>query len=483
MAVEFVFFLTLLVTFIAALLGRKHAQKNNTSLSSEHLNKWLIGLSAGATANSGFIVTGAVGLGYSQGLQWIFLPLAWCLGDLVFWKYFPHKINAAGKAASANTMSELLADGLSKKGKMSTAARTASIFTTLLILLCLGGYTCAQWIAGQKFVGGAFTISAEMSLVLFACVVIAYTSIGGFRGSVYADATQAVIRLIGTLVALIAVVWVAYSNWPSFSSNISNAGDGHLSWLPGSGIISALFFILGYAFASLGFGLGQPQILSRYIAGSSPQETQAAKWIYIGFVQFTWLTMTLFGVLLRGIMPELDDPEVGLSVFFTTYFGAIITGIIVADVFATIAATSNSLLVTMSQALIHDLGIKKWSGRSRSVWSMLITVVMGLATMLAALYFSGESSVFSLALGSISLMGAGLAAPVMIKVIGWQRSGESLLCSILAGIISALAWRYFGLESMLNEAAIGIVFGLIANWLVVKATHLLAAKPVLNARD
>lgn len=60
--------------------------------------------------------------------------------------------------------------------------------------------------------------------------------------------------------------------------------------------------------------------------------------------------MTLFGVLLRGVMPGISDPEAGLSVFFTSNLGPIVTGI-VADIFATIAATSNSLLVAMVQAV------------------------------------------------------------------------------------------------------------------------------------
>ena len=87
--VEIIFFATLAITFFAAFLGRQHAKENEQGLSEQQLNKWMIGLSAGATANSGFIVTAAIGLGYTLGPQSLFLPLAWLLGDLVFWKFFP----------------------------------------------------------------------------------------------------------------------------------------------------------------------------------------------------------------------------------------------------------------------------------------------------------------------------------------------------------------------------------------------------------
>ena len=66
-----------------------------------------VGLSAGATANSGFVVTGAVGLGYTMGAQWLVLPLAWLLGDVVFWSIFPNRINEVGRTASASTLLRL----------------------------------------------------------------------------------------------------------------------------------------------------------------------------------------------------------------------------------------------------------------------------------------------------------------------------------------------------------------------------------------
>src|SRR5205085_3741281 len=81
-----IFIVTLLATFGFAYLGRRHSTAAAESvLSEQKLNRWLVGLSAGATANSGFVVTGAVGLGYAYGLQWLMLPLSWLLGDAIFW--------------------------------------------------------------------------------------------------------------------------------------------------------------------------------------------------------------------------------------------------------------------------------------------------------------------------------------------------------------------------------------------------------------
>src|SRR5436190_21326840 len=57
----FVFLATLAATFFAAFLARRHAGGTaDHGLAQRSLNRWLVGLSAGTTANSGFIVTGAV---------------------------------------------------------------------------------------------------------------------------------------------------------------------------------------------------------------------------------------------------------------------------------------------------------------------------------------------------------------------------------------------------------------------------------------
>lgn len=447
-----VFGLTLAATFLMAWLGRRHGGSDHGGLAEQKLNRWLIGLSAGAAANSGFIVTGAVGLGYVYGVQWILLPLAWLVGDIVFWSLFPQRLNGFGRRSQATTLSELLTHGLQGRG-----ATLLAVICGLTILLCLSGYVSAQWLAGQKFIAGAFPVSGLGALALFAVLIIAYTSIGGFRGSVYVDSLQAVIRIVGTALALIAVFWVAREDGAIVGQNLDAAGPGFLSLLPAGGWPAA-GFILGFGAAALGFGLGQPHIVSRYLAGASPAETRSAWWIYMGFVQFTWIAMTLFGVMLRGVMPDLQDPEAGLSLFFSHRMNAAATGIIVADVFATIAATSNALLVAMAQALSHDLVSRVLPGRRLSIaWgcALLGALTMGLSLLL-------HGSVMQLALVSVSMMAAGIAPAVMIKVMGWPHDARSLIVAVLSGLLAAVLWKLGGWGELVNEAAAGIAVGVLA---------------------
>ena len=457
-----VFALTLALTYGAALLARAQAKPGaEEDLAGRSLNRWLIGLSAGTTGNSGFIVTGAVGLGYAGGVHWLLLPLGWLVGDLVYWSVFPARLNRLARASGAVTVSELLAHGLSGR-----AAKLLSATVALVLIVFLGVYASAQWLAGEKFLSGVFQLSETTALVAFGLTIVAYSSLGGFRGSVYTDVVQAVIRLIGTGVALGAVIWFALRAPAAFARNIAAAGPDFLTLFADGAIVPALGFIAGFAGAAVGFGLGQPQIVSRYFAGASPEETQAARWIYIGFLQSTWIAMTVFGIVLRGVMPGVEDPETGLSVFFVANMGAVLTGIIFADVFATIASTANGILVAIAQTLRRDLlaGVFGVQREFSLVAMTVLTFFIGVATIAASFVLPGN--VFTLALEAVSKIGAGLAGPMMIKLFGWRHSASSLLAAILAGIGAAYAWTWLGYAGAFNEAGIGIACSLLMNWAV-----------------
>jgi Na+/proline symporter len=466
-----IFFAALVATFLTSWFGRQHARAlESQPLSGQKLNRWLVGLSAGATANSGFVVTGAVSLGYLYGFQWLLLPLGWLLGDVLFWNVFPSRLNRLGRLSRATTLSEIITFRLNDRG-----ARLLPRLCAIVVLVCLSGYTIAQWMAGQKFLSGAFDLHGAIASALFAGVIVTYTALGGFRGSIYTDTLQACIRIVGTLIAIVTISIFALHGGAHFSDNISRAGPNFLRPLGNLTAVGASAFVLGYAFAALGFGLGQPQLVTRYLAGSSPQETRSAWWIYIGFVQFTWIAMTVFGLLLRGVMPGIEDSESGFSLFFQQRMPAVVTGIIMADIFATLAATTNGLLIAMSQVVVRDLIPHSSRLLTQNFQIACVALGLGLATMGLSLVVRG--TVVSFALTSVSLMAAGLAPAVMIRVLGWRCTSRSLVFSVVTGFAAATLWKFVGPSSFINEAAAGITSGLAVNFLFATKIKVPMAAP------
>jgi sodium/proline symporter len=326
-------------------------------------------------------------------------------------------------------------------------------------------YTAAQWLAGEKFLSGVFEMTQTTALLGFGLVIVAYSAIGGFRGSVYVDTLQAVIRIFGTLLALWMVTASALAMDNQFLTNIDSAGPGFLNLFADRGIFAGTAFMLGFAGAAVGFGLGQPQIITRYMAGQSPEETKAARWIYIAFLQFTWIAMTVFGMILRGVQPDIADPETGLSLFFLTNVGAVATGIIFADVFATIAGTANGVLVAISQTIRRDL-LSPFSVTDVYSTKFVTFLTAGIGTVTIALSFIVPGNVYSIAIGAISMIGSALAGLVIIKVFNISHSAISLLSALITGFCAALIWNYIDLGSYFNETLVGIITSLFTNQIV-----------------
>ena len=102
--------------------------------------------------------------------------------------------------------------------------------------------------------------------------------------------------------------------------------------------------------------------------------------------------------------------------------------------------------------------------RARRVPFWWLSLGLGLTTMVATLALAEQTSVFTLAVTSISLMAAGLAPAVAIKVLRWRHTALSLTVAVGVGFCAALAWKIGCLSGAVNEAAIGISLGLLANY-------------------
>ena len=148
--------------------------------------------------NSGFIVTGAVGLGYNYGMQWMLLPLSWMLGDFVFWYFFPARVNEVGRESHATTLSELLTHGIRRIGMAMT------LLTALIIFACLGVTLRRNGSPGNNL-RGAFALPPFAALWLVCAANYSLFEYRRFSWLGLYRHVEAFIRIIGTIIALVAV--------------------------------------------------------------------------------------------------------------------------------------------------------------------------------------------------------------------------------------------------------------------------------------
>jgi len=449
MGLDLIVFLIALIPIPILVLMAKRASSADDEFGGRTYGRVMVGLSAAATGNSGFIMTGAVGLGYAYGAQWILLPLSWLVGDLVFWKFGPRKINSYCSRNNYVNVAQIVA------GNDKRLSPIIYAFTSLLLVVLLGAYISSQWIAGSKIISGFMEIDVTTSIIGIGVFVTGYCMIGKFRGSVYTDLYQGALMIFVTLVALYLAITFDTLDKVALPKGFESLA-GQLS------ATSLVAFILGYAVASIGFGFSQPQIVSRYIAAKNSEEAASAKWIYILFLQFTWIGMTYFGMLLKTKGFVVEDPEGALVPFFHLEGGDVLTGLAVAGIFAAIASTVDSIVVSITSLIKNRHNSIR---ASNAVMEVLAILAVGIFTVVVAINIQG--SVFAIALLAISMVGATLGGPVIIRLYSLKHTDISIFAALMGGGIAGYLWRSSEYAGLINEAIIGILISVIINYSVV----------------
>ncbi len=116
MTVVVISFIVCLLFFLGIGIASARQRKNTSDdylLASRSVSPWVVGLSAVATNNSGFMFVGLIGLTYSQGLSSLALMLGWVLGDYAAWVAgIPKLLRTRSEEGGCATIPAFLGHGL-----------------------------------------------------------------------------------------------------------------------------------------------------------------------------------------------------------------------------------------------------------------------------------------------------------------------------------------------------------------------------------
>ncbi|NET00683.1 MAG: hypothetical protein F6K61_08920 [Sphaerospermopsis sp. SIO1G1] len=433
-------------------------------LGNRSFGKVFIGLSAGATGNSGWIMTGVVGFSYLMGTYSLLMCLGFFLGEVTFWSLFPYQINQISQQQNSQTVPELI--GLSVKNTQGKLIITKIV--ALLTIVFIGAYLAAQFSAAAKTLNAFFGVQPEWGAIIAAIAILAYSVTGGIRASIWTDVVQAFVVMFVSYGMLIVAI-IAGGGVGEILRELYSIDPQLVNFSIDRGIWTLVTYVLGFIAAGLGFNLSQPQFLVRLMAGRSPQEVKQAKWIYIGYVYSTYLAMILFGIICRVLLPNLSDPEQALPLYAMKHFHPILVGIVLAGVFSVIASTADSLILVCSSAVAKDIAPSFYQKMSRKYgikYQQLITLLVGIVTVIASIFSS--ATVFALVLFAIGVLGGSIAPALLIILLKRRTHHIALGTMMLVGLATAITWQILGLNSILNETIPGIIMALLYHEILMK---------------
>lgn len=450
MLLSFVFFLLLFASVGISSAWKSRGTKQDYYIASGAVKPWLVGLSAVATNNSGYMFIGVIGYTYATGLASIWLMIGWITGDFLASLYVHRRLNRAttmsGEVSYPGVLSNLYGQEHILLQRLAGLISLAFLFT----------YAGAQLVAGSKALNVLLDLPFWAGAVVAAILIGAYCLAGGIRASIWTDAAQSIV-MIGAMSTLLFVA-VLHLGGPAAAVEEMGKIEGFLDWFPKElalpGLAGGLLFILGWLFAGMSV-IGQPHVMVRFMSLDDTKNMRRAKlWYYLWFT-FFYAAATAVGMLSRVYLVGSDfDAELALPMLALEIMPEFFVGVILAGVFAATMSTADSLILSCSAAITHDILPHK----NEKTWILKVTTV--LITLVAlGLALLNNQSVFNMVIMSWSGLASAFAPLLIVLCLGARPKEKHAIAAMIFGFMVALFWRMMGWHAFVYEGLPGIIAG------------------------
>lgn len=463
--IGFIFYLVviLVVGFITYHINKSH---NDFFIAGRKLNPWVVAFSERASGESAWLLLGLPGAAYASGLMEFWSALGCVSGIIFYWFFIARPLREETERLGAITLPTFLA-AEAKKGKAAIR-----VIATLIIIFFFIFYLSAQFNGAGKILNVTFGLDQTTGMILGAVVIIFYTMMGGFFAVAWTDMVQGII-MIGTLVVLPLVGLMELKEISEGTRPLADmvAEGGHpmlsltggkTGWAAAALIISGLSWALGY--------MGQPHLLTRFMAIKNPEKIKISRRIAIAWVIPAFAGAVLIGIVGAGLYGQgaFDDIEKLMPYMAGELLPAWLAGIFVSGAIAAMMSTADSQLLVISSSIIEDLFHRTlgWDVGDASLLkgSRIITIFVGVIGFVIAL--TSDKLIFSM----VSYAWAGLGSsfgPLILLMLTWKKvTWQGVIAGLVTGFAVTVIWSELAaLDAVLSVRFVSWVAALLAVWI------------------
>lgn len=432
-------FLLFMGIFAGVGLASMRVKKDTTDdylVAGRGMHPALAALSAVSTWNSGYMFIGFIGFIFLSGYSALWISLVSTIGQLVAWIWLYKYIQKEGRERNLRSLSSLVSS--------KTGAPEAKIAAALSVFF-LSIYAAAQLTAGGVALKSMLGWSEITGILIGFVLVVAYCYAGGIRASIWTDAAQSCVMIVGsTILCIVALGEVGglsglHNTLADINPNMVNVFPSGLKF--GVTLWIAAFFLGGLGVA------GQPQVVSRIMTLKDDRDRkQAMVWFFVWQTPFIAL-MFLIGLACRAIFPEMlaEDAETGLPKLAQS-LNPILGGVILASIFAATMSTADSQVLACTAAITDDVK-PEWSqdhGKTKKV--TLVVAAFATSISLVGQQFPGfGDSVFALVVFAVYGLGGIFVPLILIRMIGYEPDSQHTISMMIAALLGVLIWTVLGL--------------------------------------
>ena len=394
----------------------------------------LAALSAVSTWNSGYMFIGFIGFTYTMGYSIIWIGLGSMVGQIVAWIWLYKYIQQAANERGVRSLSSLVSDVTG-----SPEAKLAAVLSVLFLAV----YAAAQLTSGGKALYVMLGWSEVIGILIGFVLVVAYCYAGGIRASIWTDAAQSSVMIIGSSL----LCYVALGEVGGFSG-LHNGLEGQNANLTSIVPADLNFGVSLWIFAFFLGGLsvaGQPQVVSRVMTlGTDEDRKTAMLWFFAWQTPFL-LIMVIIGLASRVVFTGSDfDPELGLPMLAMETLGPFWVGLILASIFAATMSTADSQVLACTAAFTDDVMPEISQDHKKTKIVTLVIAAFATAISIFGLYVPGGDSVFALVVLAVYGLGSIFVPILIIRWAGYEPDTNHTMAMMLAALFTVILWSVSG---------------------------------------
>ena len=454
-------FLLFMGFFAAVGLSSIRVKENTTDdylVAGRGMHPGLAALSAVSTWNSGYMFIGFIGFTYTIGYSVIWIGLASTIGQILAWiwlyKFIQEQANERGVRSLSSLVSRV------------SGAPEAKLAAALSVLF-LSVYAAAQLTSGGKALFAMMGWSELIGILIGFVLVVAYCYAGGIRASIWTDAAQSCVMIVGSVL----LCWVAMGEVGGFNGlhdGLNSQNENLTDMFPPNLKLGVTLWVFAFFLGGLGVA-GQPQVVSRVMTlGTDRDRKQAMIWFFVWQTPFI-LLMLIIGLASRVTFTSSDfDPELGLPMMAMETLGPFWVGLILASIFAATMSTADSQVLACTAAITDDI-IPKWS-QNHAMTKVVTLLVALLATTIsiAGQYIPGGDSVFALVVLAVYGLGGIFIPMLTIRWMGYEPDTFHSIVMMVSALVAVIVWRLVGLNNDIFESVPGMGAAFTAHFVMAR---------------
>ena len=431
---SFLFFMCIFAGVGLASMFVKEDTTDDYLVAGRGMHPALAALSAVSTWNSGYMFIGAIGFTFMMGYNVFWMAILSTLGQVLAWAWLYKFIQKEGNARGVRSLSSLVAE---KAG--APEAKLAAALSVLFLSI----YAAAQLTAGGKALLVMLGWPEMVGILIGFVLVVAYCYAGGIRASIWTDAVQSCVMIVGSGI----LCWIAIGEVGGFSglhSGLEAQSPALTNLMPpdlrfGVSMWALAFFLGGLAVA------GQPQVVSRVMTlGSDKDRKQAMIWFFVWQTPFVIL-MTIIGLASRVLFSAADfDAELSLPMMAMETMPAIGVGMILASIFAATMSTADSQVLACTAAITDDIKPEWREDHKTTKKVTLVVAAFATAISIGGLYIPGGDSVFTLVVLAVYGLGGIFVPLLIIRWMGYKPDTNHSLAMMVAAFVGVIGWSLIG---------------------------------------